>query len=94
MNDNLKVDTVKIKGLPQTTELENLQKKYDDALAAMLAKPTIENIKAFGDANCQLFETQDLYRTSLKLLLEFKKKMNFGRRNYTSYNETHIFIRR
>lgn len=88
--------TIKIKGLPQIDERVVAQQKYDKALATMLKDPTNENIAAFGQANCDLYEVEDKYRIARRLLMEYKTKHSIEpHRNNISYNETkHIQIRR
>jgi hypothetical protein len=70
--------TLKITGLPQWNEREYAQYQYDMALKRMEANPTEDNIKAFGEANCHLFEVEDAYRIGTRLRFEFvtKKRLN------------------
>lgn len=67
--------TVKVPCVQQLDEKEQAQKEYEDALELMLREPTIENIKAFTNANAHLFEVEDLYRIALKLLTERARKL-------------------
>lgn len=50
-------------------EKEYAQWKYDEALAKMLADPTLENREAFDKANEFLYEVQNRYHIGAKRLL-------------------------
>jgi len=61
--------TQKLLAVSRETELEHYQNLFNEAGRKMLAHPTKENIKAYGDAQKKLQEVEDAYRQGYRGLL-------------------------
>jgi|WetSurMetagenome_2_1015567.scaffolds.fasta_scaffold46014_9 hypothetical protein len=73
MNDN-GPDTLRIKNLDKTNELDYVQYMYDQALSAYLKQPSYENRRVFLEANDRLIDTRWAYRKGAELMGTFRRK--------------------
>jgi hypothetical protein len=67
-------DTIKIKNLNKTNELDYVQYMYDQALSTYLKTPSYENRRLFLEANDRLINTKWAYSKGAELIAVHRRE--------------------